>query len=799
MLINYVIVALRRLLQNPMYSLINIIGLAIGLTCTMLMLVYVQDELSFDTHWQNADRIFRLEVDKKLLDSADIVKYTDNYAGVAERVEKIVPEVEVTSRYLTMHFLVNYKDKSFYEYIRYTDKNFLNIYNIEFVYGDKSSALNDAFSLLISEDIAKKYFGSTNPMGKTLRFDGKHNFIVTGVFRNIDKNTHLNLSMLGNMQFWENVYNQESKFDWSFPFVSTYVLLKPNVPIEQAKVSLASFADKHVPKNLKLNFNLTPVRDIHLAQASGGGKGNLIILSVISLLMLVMACINTVNLTTAKGAERNKELGIRKSLGASRLQVSMQLLIEAVILAFASLIVAVVVCYVVMPWFNSITDKNLSFAFLLTPGRVLQYVGIALLTGILSGAYPAFILSKFKPVEVFRGSSKFGTGSVSIRKLLLVLQFGIAVVLSVFALVIFQQMQYMKNMDLGFDKDNMLVLSNMGWTDIRPNNSALKLELLKDNKIKSVSVSQTVPGKEFKWVSEYQPQGKSSLDSVSLHSLYVDYDFFSTYKVDLKSGRLFNESYGGDLGDLDNPDSKQVNVILTEKAARLLSWDASQAVGKLLKVPGKDMVSLKVVGVVSDFHMGSGVSKLEPYIFMANPGGAQFMTVRIDGDAFFQSVEYVEQIWSRVNPQYPIVRSFLDTDLEESYSRWEKNGQIVAVLVLITIAIAFVGSFGLSAFSIRLRNKEICMRKVVGAGVTEITSLFLWDFSKPILVANLVAIPVAMYLCLNWLSTFPYHINIGVGTLILVTTFSLITCWLAVAYNTLKVANTSPAQTFRHL
>ncbi|MDK1288228.1 ABC transporter permease [Pseudoalteromonas umbrosa] len=794
-------------MKSPAYSLINILVLSVGLTSAILVSLYVQDELSFDKHWSDGERIYRLGTIRHMPDGSGAAEFKDTYVSVAPKLSTVVPQAEYVSRYVLMRFLVTYQNRRFYEEIRFSDHTFFNVFDMRFLEGSREKAFEKSYSVVLTESTARKYFGDESALGKTIQFDVKHQFTVGGVIEDPTENTHLELGLIANIESRKRMYGKYVNDNWKVPFASTYVKLQQDENIQSIESSLRSFAKQHVPPHLDLEFTLLPVSDIHVNESAVGGQGNLAILSITVLLILLMVCINTVNLSTAKGVERNKELGVRKALGASRMQIAFLILSESILLSLAALLVALFSVEMLIAVFNAITDKSLSFNYLTDIGLLLQLILISLFTGVCAGAYPAFILSSFKPVDVFRSSSKFGTGSVNVRKLLLIIQFAVAIGLSVFSIVIFKQLQFMKNMDLGFDKENIVVVHNLDWTDIRGKNNSLITELESNPDILYVAESTEVPGKDIRsTIKGFFPLGSSKENALSINHLMIGYDFFDAYNVNLRAGRYFSEEFGSDElvfeeSDMEDASESTFNIILNESAVKKLGLhSAEQSIGKIIRTDDPDWpFSLKVAGVVSDFHMLAGHGKIEPYIFLLKPDRARFISVRTKTGSTMSALKHIDNVWSKINPEYPIVRSFLDSDLEKSYGRWEKNGQLMGVLVFITITISVIGSYTLSAFSIRLRNKEICMRKLAGAQALDITKLFCMDFSKPMLIANAIAMPFAYYFSYNWLSEFSYRIELSPVMFLIVFIASITLCFASISFNTVRVANTNLAKTLKNL
>lgn len=800
MLINYLLIAIRRLKADLFYSTINILGLAIGMAVFVFTLLYVQDELSFDKNWKNSGQIFRLETVRHFSDKAGSID-VDTFPAIAPALVAGVAEVEQAARLVPMVFVVKYQEKAFYENINFIDKSFLSIFGFEFIYGDYETAFGEPFSIVITKSMSEKYFGDINPVDKVLTLDNKNFYRVGAVIKDVKENSHLNIEFLANIQSRENMYHARDNDNWKDRFARTYILLKKNETIESLKNGIEYFSSVHIPNELNIGFRLNPIEDIHLQESAGGGGNSLTALSLIGGLILLIACINATNMAIAKGVGRNKELGVRKSLGASRQQLAIQFLSESLVLSVCALFLAIILVRLSLGWFNYVTDKTIIFDFFTNIFLIWKLVIVTVITGFIAGSYPAFYLSKFQPSEVFRNLGKAGSASSSVRNGLIIVQFSIAIVVSIYTVFIFQQMSFIKKIDLGFEKENILVLSNLGWTEIKPNYERLKNELLKNPEVISVSGSMTVPGKEYDKSSGFYLSGGNREDALTLNRLAVDYDFFETYNINVLAGRSFGEDYALDRAtNKDVVDNSIYSAVINESAARKLGWlNNSDALGQLVNsVDSHWNFTLNIVGVVSDFHMLAGHGELSPYIFIVYPEQSQYLSVKITGNNLVDTLESIDSTWSAINPNYPIVRSFLDTDLNIAFSRWEKNGQIMAVLSIVAIVIAMLGSFVLSGFSIRSQTKEIGLRKMVGANTIDISRLFLWKFAKPVLIANIIAIPIAFYVVIEWLSGFPYRLHVSSVNFLVVSMLSLVVCWIAVGYHIIKISNVSLSHTFRN-
>ncbi|KZN35299.1 hypothetical protein N480_19125 [Pseudoalteromonas luteoviolacea S2607] len=805
MFYNYLIIALRRLKSDKLFTSVNLLGLGVGLLCFLMTLLYILDEVSYDAFWKQGENIYRVETTVRRNGGADSIQYSRSFAPLTPLAEVNMQGSVAIARLQPMQFLAAYNVTRFYQDVSFVDPSFFDVFDLKFIQGSRENALNTPYKVVLTESTAKKYFGRESALDKVITLDGKHKLQVTGVVQDAPDNTHLNLGMLASIDSLPRMYNERILRNWNFPTTFTYVALGQGQNPEPWHVQLTELANKNVPERIQgtIELGLMPVSEIHLRDNELGGFNTIHVLGVVSALVLLMACINTINLATAKGAERDRETGIRKALGGTRVQLFNQFMVESYLLVIGATILALFFSDLLLPWFNQITGKSLSFTVFFEAQFLIGLLLLVLIAGFMAGAYPAAVMSSYKPVDIFKGSMGYGQGSFSMRMLLLLFQFIVAISITIGTYFIYQQMNHIKNMDLGFSDENVVVLKNIGWTDIKPNYSVLQKELVKHPNIEHVAGSITVPGREFDRVGAFHVEGTPSENGISLNRMATDFGFFQTYDVNLVTGRMFSREYGSDeVGSNQSTSGKATySAILNETAVRKFGWnDAEDALGKrLISSDKKWGFDIRVVGVVEDFHILTGHSAINPYVFIISTGAVNYASVKINGGELPDVLNYIDNTWNQIIPQYPIVRSFLDDDIDRAFIQWERNGQLMAALSLIAIGIAAVGSFGMAAFSTKNRNKEISMRKVVGASSFDLIRLLVWDLSKPLILANVLAWPLVYIVIRDWLNNFAYRIDISLPVFFLVGVGSLLFCWLTVSYHTLKVARTSPAMTFKHL
>jgi putative ABC transport system permease protein len=809
MLINFLLVAYRRMLLSPIYSSVNILGLSIGLTSFLLAMLYINDELSYDRFWENADNIYQINTVIKSTGNGRVIEYDDTFPQVAPLLKsgRLVKEAV---RMQTLEFLANVEENRYYEDISFVDPDFVLFFDITFVEGNAQEALATPFSLILTKADALKYFGEQSALNRYIMLDGKHNMRVSGVIESLPANTSLEVGLISSIDSLPFMYDENMLRQWRVPSVSTYILLDEHQDAEELSAALANLLKEHSPASLTQQVKLAPIAldTVHVSQNELGGFNILIVLSSISLLILIISCINMINMTTAKSTERVKEVAIRKALGSSRGELFAQVMVESFLMVFVAILVALLLAQLILPWFNQVTYKSLSIDYL-DVGLMGQLLLLNLFTALVSGFYPAMVVSAYRPVDVFKGNIHFGQGSLNLRAILVGFQYMIAIGMGIGCYNLLLQLNHIENVDQGFSAEEVIVISNLNWTDIKPLYSLIQTEMLAHPNIESAAGSSSVPGKETKRVGLFHLEGAGLAgEAVSLNHLAVDYSFFDTYRVRLLAGRLFSKDYAEDL--IGNPQERQVkesqvkstyNVIVNRMAVQNLGiTDTDTALGKkLISSDGRWAFDIRIVGVVDDLHLNAGQGELAPYIFLVAPQHSQYLSLRINGDQRAETLAFIEQTWSRIVPQYPIAWRFLQDDLNALYLGWRKNAHLMVSMSILAALIASIGAIGLSAFSLRVKTKEIGLRVVLGATTGDLLRLFLWNLSKPLLAAYLMACPVTYYLLRHWLNNFAYRIDIAPLNFILVGAISLLTIWLLIGFYIIRVMNLNPTQTLRHL
>ena len=793
MLKNYLRVALRFLLRNKIYTLVNISGLAIGMTACILIFLYVQDDLSYDRFNTKADRIWRiLTIDSALGVSSQIVGITIPAVG-AEMVKQF-PEVVNTVRFASMGQMDVRKSENGERFTIkercFADPKVFETFDFELLQGDKTSVLNSPNDFTISQSTAKRLFGDENPIGKIL-FTDDSQFRITGVFKDFPKQSHLQFDAIGSINLWIQRAPQWIN-GWGSISMPTYVELAEGKSFDDFKDKIEPMLRSH---NVLKAWNVTaqPFTDVHLKSSHivfdpQKGKSDITYIyafSAIALFIIVIASFNFMNLSTSRSLSRAREVGLRKVVGANRVQLIFQFIGESLLLTVISLLIAVLLVKLFLPMMNQISGKELVLNLTYNMGVVISMLVIVFITGIVAGSYPAFVLSEFKPVSVLKGSYHSSRGGRIMRRVLVVLQFTISISLIIGTAVVYKQLNYMQNKKLGFNGEQVVVIPYF-----RPGlvnqQKTMRNELKKLPGVVSVATSGNLPGHTF-GRRGMRPEGASGSDTWILSSIQIDYDFIKTMQMKIVSGRGFFRI----LNDSDS-------ILLNRAAARDIGWE--DPVGKKIYVPGQGGQErpMTVIGIVEDFHFISPRQVIEPVAIFLKDSPNPYMTVRITPDNISETLASIAQVWEKVHPSFEYSYSFLDEDFAELYKGEKNFSVVVSSFSILTIIIACLGLFGLASFSIDQRKKEIGIRKVLGASPGGISFMLINDFLRWVILANIFAWPLAYLAMDHWLTDFAYRVNMEVWDFVLGTLLALIISIATVSTQAFWSALIDPVETLRH-
>jgi len=789
MIKNYLKIAWRNLVRNKAYTFINIGGLSVGMACTILILLWVRDEVSYDKFNKNASQIYRL---------------TDDVAGTKAAVSPLpmgpalkqqLPAVKDFTRLVAMHSIVSIGNRKFDEKnIYYADPNFLQIFSYPLLQGDKATALSRPDGVILTAAASQKYFGTENAIGKTLYADDDikgHNYVVTGVMQNIPHNSHLQFDMLLPLTVYEHSsnYSYNNPQEWGNFVVYTYVLLNDEFnaigPLER---QIAAINTANDPMHGKMTYTLQPLIDIHLHSnllldvAGQGSSQSVNIFSLVALFILLIACVNFMNLSTAIAGQRAKEVGLRKTVGALRPQLIIQFLSESLLLALISLIIGIGIARLLMPLFNDLSAKNISvnlFDLRITGGLL----GIAVSVGLISGSYPAFFLSSFKPVKVLKGIQVLGGKKSYLRNGLVVLQFSISVILMVSTLVVNNQLKFIRNRDIGFNKENLLYLQMPQIGDLQQNYGALKASLGQNTHITNYTLLEHLPTDLTTGTTDVKWDGKDPNKQIIFPHIGADGNFIKTFGMHIVAGRSFD----------DNNKSDAANYILNETAVKTMGMSVSSSVGKLITVNGHKG---EIIGVVRDFNFKPVQQLIQPLILRYTKQGG-FVVVRTKPANMPQNIADLKAIFQKIYPDYPFSYGFVDQDLSRLYLSEQRMGELFNIFSVVSIIVSCLGLFGLATFAAQKRIKEIGVRRVLGASATGIVALLAKDFVKLVAVALIVAFPLAWWTMDKWLDNYVYRIHISWWMFALAGILTLLIALITVSSQAIKAALTNPVKSLK--
>jgi len=786
---NYLKTAIRNLTRHKGYSLINIAGFAIGIACCILILLWVQDEMSFDRFHENLDSLHRV-VEEQHYSDGTIFPIARTPYPVGPALVADYPEIVNFTRFTPFwRTLLEYGDISLYERgFAFADPSLLEMFSFPLLKGDAKTALSETNAVLISEDMAEKYFGAEDPIGRVITMDNSVDFQVSGVFANIPPNSHLRFDFLGQfdtfvkLSGWGEQWNNNSYY--------TYVQLTKDAHHQDVTPKIYEYLTNIYPES-GTKFLLQPVKDIHLrsdfAIDLGGKSENRIkyvyMFSLIAVFVLLIACMNFVNLTTARASHRSLEIGMRKVVGANRVNLIRQFLGESVLISFLSLLIAVGLVLLALPAFGSISGKELSLAAFNIGLLAAGLIGIGLVTGILSGSYPAFLLSAIKPVRVFKGALRIGSKNSAFRKILVTCQFSLSIALIIGTFVVYRQLDFMQKKNLGYNQEHIVYFAERGafWE----NYDAFKIELQRNPDIVGITAASSIPTHTVTSTSGVGWEGKDPGFEVLFTQFNVDYDYFETFEMEMAQGRSFSKDFPADVTEA---------FILNETGARLTGME--DPIGKEFTLWNK---SGPIVGVVKDYHFKSLHAKIEPLVLrMFHRNWNRYVIIRVKSDGITETLKAVEDTYKKCHPGYPFEFQFLDEALNALYSSEMQTGKVFRYFMFLAIFISCLGLFGLASFMADQRTKEIGIRKVLGASVSGIFLMLLKEFVKWVLLASAISWPLAYFVMDRWLKNFAYRTDIALWIFLVSGILGLAVAAATVTYQSLKASVANPADSLRY-
>jgi len=773
MLKNYFKIALRTLWQHKIYSSINIAGLAVGMAVCILVLLWVQDELNYDRFHDNTKELYRVVVDH------EGTWWTGSPWALAPTLKRDFPEIQKCSRFYSRTMVAKYSDNTYYKNGALADEDFLEMFTFPFIRGNSESAFSSVHSVVLTESTAKHMFGSEDPMGKIFLVNNNFQLSVTGIIRDVPSNSHIQFDFIAPVQLldenWINGWSVES---------SSYVLLEKNIQLDELRKKIAGIVMKYdLRTDTERTVDLQPITRIHLYNLNGTDPVlNVYIFSTIALFILSIACINYMNLSTARSGSRAKEICMRKVIGAYKRDILRQFYGESFLATFVAMVLSIGLIFLLLPSFNTLSSKQLSFSIVEDWTSFLSLIGIVLITGFFSGSYPAIVLSSLKPLNLLKGSFKSGSYKSNIRRILVIGQFVITIGLIIMTLMMYKQLQFILNRDLGINKENVVILPLNN--DLQQNYEAFKNELLQNPNIPHVTCASSIPTSVGNMNPVYW-EGKTEDDYVNFNFVSVDYDYFETFGMEMTDGRVFSREFSTD----------QTNYIINEEAAKLMDLGESP-VDKMFSIWTYEG---NVIGVVKNFHSRSLHNGLVPIVFTMGFSFAKSrIFVRIQDTDKQEAINFIRAKALEFSPGFPFEYSFLDDSIDGMYTTDEQTGTLFKYFSILAISISCLGILGLASFMAEQRTREIGIRKVLGASGNTIVLLLSKEFIVLVAIANLLAWPVAYYFVNRWLQNYAFHANLDILIFIGAAIFAVFIALMTVSWQAFKAASVNPAESLKY-
>ncbi len=779
--------AVRHIRKHLGYSLLNVLGLTIGITSALFLIMYVSDEVSYDRYHDNADRIYR--VSSKITETDDQFTWNVGQIPMGPQVVQDYPEVESFVRFINMpRALYKFEDKEYVEEnFFYADSTLFDIFTYKVIRGEVRSAVRDPNKIVLTETAAARYFGDGDPVGKTLT-SGEDAFEVTGVIEDVPDNSHFRFEAVSARN---NLPKQLGT--WGNFGVFTYLLLPAELDAEAFETKIQGMYDAHMktifePLKIKIEYILEPITKIHLYSTNPnepeptGSITYVIIFGIVALFLVLIAAMNYMNLATARSASRAREVGLRKVVGSRRGTLVAQFLSESVVLTIISLIISIVLLIILLPKFNNLAGKTFDLSVLYSPVVIISLLGIILVAGIFGGSYPAFFLSKFSPVTVLKGEITQGSAGSLFRKILVVIQFTISVAMIVCTMVVFRQLNYLKNKDQGFNQENVLSLQlNRGMVNKYP---VLKMALQENNDIRYVTSTNTAIGEGSGKVI-FSMETDQGMAQRGINFAVVDHDFVETLGITIINGRDF---------DKEMPSDTLFSVVVNETLANRLGW--ADAIGKKVQLGDGAQINAKVIGVMKDYHQTGMYNEIESLMLVWRERN-NIVYIKLSGSNTEQTLSFIESKWKEVFPDQPFTYTFLSERFNNQFEADENRGFIFTIFTILAIIIACLGLFGLASYMVEQRTKEIGIRKVFGADEGVIVRLVLKDFLVLIAISIVIAVPAAYYIMSNWLENYVYRTKIGVMLLIIAALITVVITLITISFKAYQASILNPAASIK--
>ena len=805
MLKNYLKSTLRNLWRYKGYSTINILGLAIGMTCLILIMLYVNWELSYDQFHEKKDRIYLLNIQTTNPQNGTVAKRAIGPYRLADELAVDFPDLEQIIRLAPRGREGVEVGEELYmeENLAFADPEVFQVFDFPLIEGDPANVLEDPYSLVVTPKIAQKYFGNANAIGQTVTIR-ELDFKITGIMHPIPERSQFRTDLLISMNCAPQVFSRIVLENWGEGYVWTFALTKEGFQAEDYIPRLAEFTATKLADWAEVSpvINMHPLTDLYLDSGelagfvSGGDRNYVVAFSFIALFILIIACINFVNLSTARSSLRAMEVGLRKVVGADRSQLIGQFLSESIVLAFICMALAIVMAKSLLGYFNQLAAKEITWSVLGDVPILLAILGMTLLAGLLAGSYPALLVSGFKPISILSGKFQLGGKGSGLRKVLVAFQFTASILLIIITGVVYQQLDYCRNMDLGFDKEHLVQLGGTPLS-LREKYDEFRSELVTGTNIINGAASSRVPPGNLSSNLTTRPEGVPEDQRPGMQTVWTDFDFIETMGFELAAGRSFSRDFPSDASDA---------FVINEAAVKALGWTNESAINK-----GFGSMELndwdegqwiprdgKVIGVLKDFHFESLREEIIPTVYFVAPYMAWSYVVRIAPDNPKESIAYIEETWKRFNPEEPFRYSFVDESYAQLYETEERHGKIFFVFASLAILIACLGLIGLASFTAERRKKEVGIRKVLGASSGSVVTLLSKEFTILVMLAFVIAAPIAWFIIQRWLEGFVYQVEIGAGVFLISGLIALGIAWTTVSYQTGKAAMANPVDSLRN-
>ena len=797
MLKNYLKVAWRSFIGQKYYSAINTLGLALGIAACVLILLFVQEEISYESGFKNQGKIYRLVQDFPMGDHLSVsatVPFPTKRTMLNDFPEISNAALIFRPSSWGNNSIMKIGDKEYFEdNFVFAESSLFEIYDFNFVYGEPENVLKNSNEILLTETIAQKYFGDENPLGKEISLGGFRDMAVVGVIEDLPENTHLQFELVGSFETYKSFFNDPQFFDNGWVWVAAWLYLQIDDPADATRVSdqLPTFVKNHYPEVLAdkgVVLHLQDANDIHLTSnrelefKANGNIRHVYLFSFIALLILVIAIINFMNLATSRSTKRAKEVGLRKVVGSQKQMLVAQFIGEAILTSLLSLVVAVFLIYLMLPWFNSVSGKSIEFNLFNNPSLILGMLGLGLVVGLLAGSYPALVLSSFQPVDVLKGERGSSGSSQFLRKSLVVVQFVVSITLIICIGIVHEQLNYIENKDLGFDKEQILTAD----VDFRQFSKlpAFANELERNPDVIAVSmIGGSIPGEEALVENAFVAEGDTDEEQQFFSAMFVQYKFEQILDIEFLQGHAFQQ---GSIVD-------STGFIINEAAAKALGYEG-EVVGRTIHTPNNNRTG-EIIGLVKDFNYRPLYEPIKPLVIRL--GGGKLM-VKMKSEDLRGTISKVENLWKSEFGEFPFRYSFMDDNFDHLYTKESKFSKTIQYFSILAVFIACLGLLGLSSYATESRKKEIGIRKVNGASTFSLVMLLSKNFSKLVLIAFVLAIPVAYYFGELWLNNFAYRITIGVGLFIIAGLIAFTLALLTVSFHTFRAARSNPVEAIRY-